>query len=350
MKLIVLSSAESVHTIRWCNALSKRGIRILLVSQHTLISGLSSDVSFHQLKYKGSKGYFLNTFEFRKLVKQESPDIIHAHYASGYGTLAANSGFEYLLSVWGSDVYDFPNNKFTKYLLGRSLKKASRIFSTSHCMKKQTSNFFNGEIHVIPFGVDLVKFRPEMQKGHKESVRLGVVKVLDHKYGIDNLIEAFALLTQVEYSDITLDIVGDGPKYDELVNLAKALGVYQKINFVGWVDNDTLPSIINSFDIFVVPSRLDSESFGVVAVEAGACAVPCVVSNVGGLPEVVVDGVTGLVARKEDPSDLADKIKTLVADKALRNNLGNNARKRVVDNYDWDQNVESMISHYKEFV
>jgi len=346
MKVLLFSSASSVHTIRWANSLVGKLKTVILVSQHDLIEGLDKNVVFYRLKYSGGKGYFLNVWESRRIINKESPDIVHAHFASGYGTLAKNCSSPYLLSVWGSDVYDFPNESYlNRLLLERNLKGADAIFSTSYCMKKETQKYTQKSISVIPFGVDVDSYKAP--KPTTDVVTFGVVKVLDHKYGIDVLLDAFSVVSRKYPGTTRLIIAGDGPLKLDLEKQASELGVDHDVDFLGWVNNQEIPVLLSSLDVFVIPSRLDSESFGVVAVEAGAAKLPCIVSNVGGLPEVVLDGITGYVVPKNDVSTLANRMCQLYEDPDLRRSLGNNAFERVASDYVWSENVNGMINCYK---
>ena len=105
-----------------------------------------------------------------------------------------------------------------------------------------------------------------------------------------------------------------------------------------------------NFDIAVFPSTLDSESFGVAAVEAEACGTPVVVSDVGGLMESTNPGVTSLVAKKNSVEDLADKIEKLVIDDELRLNMGKEARKFVEDNYSLEENFNDVNKLYEKIM
>ena len=346
MKVLVLSSSESIHTQRWVNSLVEKGVDVVLVSQHLPIGMFDSRVKYYQLKDFGDAGYFLHTFRVRSIIRSEDPDIVHAHFASGYGTLAKNSSRNYFLSVWGSDVYEFPDSsRIKKYLLKRVLAGANRIFSTSYVMRERTRQFTDKNIEVIPFGVDCERFNVVAKP--RAGIKIGLVKVLSEKYGVDILLKAFAIvISERPANNILLEIAGDGELKADLERLSADLGVASKVSFIGWVDNSDVPEFIAGLDIFVVPSRWDSESFGVVAVEAGAASKPCVVSNVGGLPEVVQDGVTGYVVPKEDPKLLAEKIISLIDDDELRRVIGDAGRKRVLENYNWNDNVDTMCQYY----
>jgi len=350
MKILILSSAESTHTIRWANALSNHDdLEIILVSRQEIKGSLSDRVKFYKLSNSSKLSYFLGVFEIKKIIKLERPDILHAHYASGYGTLAMLSGFRYVLSVWGSDIYDFPSNLIKKSLIKTNLNKASRIYSTSNTMATEIRKYTEKEIRVIPFGVDVNKFKPKV-KIEKDAVSIGIVKVIDYKYGIDTLINGFQIYYNKFNSNSVLTIVGDGPQLLEMKNLAIKLKIDHCVKFLGWVDNALLPDTLNGFDLFVLTSRLDSESFGVAAVEASSCGLACIVTNVGGLPEVIDDGISGIVIPKDRPEILAEKINLLIEDKALRLDMGVNGRKKVERLYDWESNVDSMKQNYYDFL
>src|SRR5690606_6826572 len=162
MKVAILSSSTSIHTLQWAKYLVEQGLDIHVISQHALSPDWPQDISVTLLPYKGFIGYFLNTFALRKILKDIQPDVLNVHYASGYGTTARLVNFHpYVLSVWGSDVFEFPYRSFFhKKLLQKNLKSADVIASTSLSMAKQTQQFVDDykKIEITPFGVDLEKF------------------------------------------------------------------------------------------------------------------------------------------------------------------------------------------------
>ena len=147
-----------------------------------------------------------------------------------------------------------------------------------------------------------------------------------------------------------LRLVGEGPQELELKALTKQLGISGRIDFVGRVDSSQVPSELEKLDIYVALSRLDSESFGVAIIEAGAAGRPVVVSNAGGLPEVVLDGRTGIVVPKENPQAAADAISKLVLDRELRIQMGEAGKQHVVDTYDWSSCVTTMTNLYQRVI
>jgi glycosyltransferase len=362
MKIIFLGEAGSIHTIRWVNSLSEKGIEVILVSlkgNFDNVEKISKKVKVIYLPFGTKLGYYLNVFALKKIISKEKPDLINAHYASGYGTLGRLSGFnKKLLNVWGSDVYDFPNeSKLKKRIIEKNLKNYTAIASTSYCMAEETKKYLENkskEIFITPFGVDTEKFKNLNIEKKENEITIGIVKTLTEKYGIEYLIKAIKELENIldieNYKKIRLLIYGKGELKNKLEDLTKELQIEDKVIFKGYISNEDVPKALNEMDIFVVPSILDSESFGVAAVEAMACEIPVIASSVGGLKEVIVDKETGYLVPKKDHKEIAKYLKKLILDKNLRTSLGKNGRKRVLENYDWNSNVDYMIKIYREIV
>ncbi len=362
MKVMLLGPANSIHTQRWFRAIRDRGHEVYLVTQHPLPGSTRSSISARILPYRGTMGYLFNALALRRLVRAVNPDLINSHYASGYGLTAALVHHRpTLLSVWGSDVFDFPYESWIKgRLLRWNLRRADAIASTSKVMARQVMRLVPGllrEITVTPFGVDTQRFVPMPRDSADDSITIGTVKSLADKYGIDTLIRAFALLRADRElqarglsQKLRLLLVGDGPSRAALQRLTIELGVADATRFAGAVAHDAVPEWLNRLDIYVAASRMDSESFGVAVIEASACGVPVVVSDAGGLPEVVDEGHSGFVVERDRPDLLADRLKRLVLDPALRRALGDGGRRLVLERYDWEDCVDRMLECYERVI
>jgi glycosyltransferase involved in cell wall biosynthesis len=301
------------------------------------------------------KVLYLKTLrDLKKYINEFSPDIVHAHFSSSYGLLGALSGFSpYFISVWGADVYDFPKKSFLhRFILRFNLSRADKLFSTSNVMANETKKYTSKELEVIPFGVDLEKFK-QIKELHKifppNSIVIGSIKALEDKYGMNVLIDAFAELKK-RYPSLPLKLllVGRGTRESSLKDKVAALGLNEDTVFTGFIPVETVPLYQNLLDIAVFPSVLDSESFGVSVIEANACGKPVVVSDKGGLPEVVKDGVSGFVVPANDVAALAGAIEKLINDPHLRTQVGLKGRERVKAMYDWKNNLVSMIKAYEK--
>ena len=367
MKVLFLADPSASHTIKWVNSLSRKGIDISVFGLKEFdrndYSGLNnfkiitSDFKSNLfLKKDGSIGktiYLKEYFRLKKIIEDYKPDIIHAHYATSYGMLGALTGFHpYIVSVWGSDVYNFPGRSFLhKSIFKYILSKADRILSTSRIMAGKISKYSRKNIDVTPFGIDLDKFFPQDVERlfGKNDIVIGTIKTLEKKYGVEYLIKAFKILKD-KYPGLPLKllIAGSGTQTDCLKNLSSQLNILSDTIFTGFINHKDVPKYQNMIDIFVSLSVEDSESFGVAVLEASACEKPAVVSNVGGLPEVVENNVTGYVVEKENPATTAEAIGKLLLNKSLRVQMGKNGRERVIKYYNLMDNVNQMLKIYDE--
>ncbi|WP_227937212.1 glycosyltransferase [Alkalihalobacillus deserti] len=359
MKIILLAPANNVHTKKWLDFYNSKGIEVVNVSfdSHRDDEDRSKwshvKTTYLHLKFANKLAYFLTIGQMKQIIKDEQPTLLHSHYISSYGVVGALTGFHpYVSSVWGSDIYDFPKEgSIKRKLVEFALSKSDVICSTSHVMKDVTAEYTDKEIDVTPFGVDMNTFKPLEKIQDLDKVVFGIVKTMKEKYGIRFLLEGYRLfkddVTEDEYRKTKLVIVGGGPLLDEYKELSKKLEIDDQVTFTGNVPHHEVPHYINQIDLFFVPSTLDSESFGVAAVEAQACEVPVVVANVGGLPEVVKDGETGYVIPTKDAVAIATKMKELLNNEARRKELGKNGRAHVIKEYEWVENAERMLAVYE---
>ena len=365
----MLGDGSSIHTKKWASSLLKRGVTIHLFSlksfdkndyplenfTFTVVDCQKRSSKFGRL---GKISYLKVIPELKKQIRHFSPDIIHAHFATSYGLLGALSGFHPLMiSVWGSDVFEFPKKSFLhRSIIKYNLSKAVAISSTSHAMAEETRKYTDKPITVIPFGIDLDKFTNlSMDKSidralfNENDIVVGTIKLFEKIYGIDVLIKAFSIVSE-KRKDLPLKLllVGDGSQMEEYKKLCDNLEITDKVHFTGMVAHNDIPLMHNVIDVFVALSY--AESFGVAVVEAQACEKPVVVSNVGGLPEVVEDEKTGFIVPPGDEFAAAAAIEKLVADTELRKTMGRAGRKRVVALYNWDKNVDQMMDVYSEIL
>lgn len=364
MKLLLLSEPNSVHTIKWAKSLAQSGIDIVIFGLGDLrvkdykgvtnikIKTLNETITRNEGAI-GKLKYLRALPMIKNIIKEFKPDIVHAHYASSYGLLGALSGFSpFVLSVWGGDVFSFPHKSFLhKAMFKYNIKKADRILSTSHAMAKEIRLYTDKNIEVTPFGIDMTKFKPMEVESvfDKKDIVIGTIKALEEVYGIEYLIRAFKIVSD-DHKDLSLKllIVGGGSLENKLKQLVKDIGIEGQTIFTGKIVFEDVPKYHNMLSMYVSVSNM--ESFGVAIIEASSCGKPVVVSNVGGLPEIVEDGVTGFVVSPENPEETAKAIEKFVLDGDLRKKMGQNGRVRVKKLYNWDDNVKQMINIYKEVI
>ncbi|MDL2337169.1 MAG: glycosyltransferase [Pseudomonadota bacterium] len=350
MRVAFLSAANSVHAIRWVNGLVGRGLDVHLLSAHDAGAGVDPRVQMHRLSRSAPWAYLLSSGELAASLETIAPDLLNAHYATGYGLLARLTGFRpTLLSVWGSDVYDFPRiSPAHRWMLRGNLRAAAAIASTSDCMARRVCALgVPVRPFVTPFGVDEQIFVPGRLNAVPGEIVIGTVKTLARTYGVDVLIEAFAMTVQRigPATRLRLEITGAGPEQSALEALVGRLGLSATVTFHGAVPHARVPEMLHRMDIFVALSR--EESFGVAAIEAAACEKPVVVSDAEGLAEVTRHEETGLIVPRDHAAAAADALTRLVRDEALRIRLGRAGRARVLQHYTWDRSLDRMIEVYR---
>ena len=360
MKILLLADAGSEHTEKWAIGLAELGFEIGLFSlhpasypwydKHENILYLNSDFIDNQRQTAFPKLAYLKLIPLLKqTIKNFKPDLIHAHYASSYGLLARLSQFRpYYISAWGTDVMKFPDKNFIYCaILKKNLKNASKVFATSQTIKDYILRVVEIDIEIIPFGVDLNQFKPA--KGlplfEKDTLVIGAIKVLTSIYCIDVLISAFAEVAKRNPEiKIGLLIVGEGALRNKLEKQCENLGIQNQVIFTGRIDFSDVSNYFNSCDIFVNISEY--ESFGVSVIEASACEKPVIVSDVGGLREIVDEGINGLKVPPRNIQETVIAIEKLLNNKALRIEMGKNGRKKVEEKYDWKNNLQQMSKWY----
>lgn len=357
MRICFLAPANNYHTKKWCKWFSEQGHEVHVVS---FIDSDVSNVTIHYINTGTDVGasdmsklkYLTKARAVKKTVDAINPDVINVHYATSYGTVAALAGLKkYVLSVWGSDVYDFPKkSKLHKALLKFSLSRAAYLFSTSQAMADETHKYTKKKIEITPFGVDMELFNPDKRTRKMDDYFVvGTVKALTPKYGIDYLLKAVAIIKK-EHPEIPIQlrIAGKGEQETQYKNLAKDLGINQITTWLGFISQEDAAKEWANMDLAVVPSTLESESFGVSAVEAEACGTPVIISNIPGLMEATLPGVTSVVVPRKNEEALAKAIVELYNTSEKRLSLGIEGRKFACSTYELNKCFDKTQSNFKE--
>ena len=209
-------------------------------------------------------------------------------------------------------------------------------------------------VSVIPPGVDLSRFHPMSQRQSRDYLGYGPEKNilfvgrLEPLKGIDNLFRAVASLENLKF--ISLSVVGgDGNSQEKtrLEALVKKMRLNQTVHFLGPIPQEELPIHYNAADVCVLPSYY--ESFGLAALEAAACGKPVVASEVGGLPAIVNDGVTGYLVPPKRMDVIAERLCELLEDDLLRVHMGTAARIHA-ESLGWDSSADSLLRCFRELV
>src|SRR3989344_1232997 len=305
-------------------------------------------------------------FKALELLRENKYAAIHAYQAS-YG-----GGAAWLLKLF------YPRLPFILTLQeGKKLDEQFFLLNWFRCLIISKADFVtvisnylkeyiervskNKKIFLMPNGVDLQKFKIQNPKSPTEdlgpSLRDSRVKInekiiitvsrLVEKNGVEDLIDAFNILnSRFQISDLELVVIGGGPLERNLKSKVRSLKLEDKVKFIGKISSDEVPKYLAQADVFVRPSL--SEGLGTAFLEAMAAGLPIVATSVGGIPDFLTEGETGLFCKVSDPEDIAEKINRILIDDDLRNKLILNGRKLVEEKYSWDKIARKFRELYLE--
>lgn len=232
--------------------------------------------------------------------------------------------------------------------------ESSEVIVNSNYMKNEVQRLFGlpyDKINVIPNGVNLqlfsnvnidYDFRRQYAMDN-EKIILYVGRLVYEK-GIQNLIASMPKVLD-RYHDSKLIICGRGGMIDELREQVKYLGIENKVYFAGYCDSKKMQKMYKCADVAVFPSTY--EPFGIVAIESMLSGTPTIVSDVGGLNEIIEHGVTGMKSYAGNANSIADSVLALLFDPKLCANISQNAIKKVKENYNWSKITDSTYYVYQ---
>jgi glycosyltransferase involved in cell wall biosynthesis len=361
MRILLLSDTYSEHTEKWALGLASTGLEVGLFSfnkaSYPWYTGKKNiSVLFEpdqKLDTSGKLSYLKFVGPLKKAIAQFKPDIVHAHYATSYGLIGALSGFHpFIISAWGTDVMKFPQKNFlNKTILKYNLRKADAICATSNTIKQYLKPVTNKQVHVIPFGVDIREFRKKEVTpffDHSTFV-IGSIKPLEELYNTDVLIKAFAML-KLKHPEqkLKLLIIGEGSQMDDLKKQTAELNIQNDVMFTGRIAFSEVSNYFNMLDVLVNIS--DYESFGVSVIEAMACEKPVVATNTGGLKEIIENSSFGSLVEVGNVEETSSEIEKYLLDGSLKQKVGKAAREKVIQKYNWDNNIQQMIDVYSQLI
>lgn len=286
-------------------------------------------------------------------------DVIHAHdWLVTYAAKSLKQSYKIPLvatihateagrnSGIHDDVQRYIND--TEWLL---TYEATDVIVNSNYMKNELQRLFGlpyDKINVIPNGVNLnlysgvdrdYNFR-RMYAMDNEKIILYLGRLVYEK-GVQNLISAMPKILD-KYNDAKLVIAGKGGMIDELKNQVNYMGIQNKVYFTGYLGADSVQKMYKCADVAVFPSTY--EPFGIVALESMLSGTPTVVSDVGGLNEIIEHGVDGMKSYAGNPNSIADSVLALLYDNQLCDKISKNAKTKVKNNYNWNKIAQD--THY----
>jgi glycosyltransferase involved in cell wall biosynthesis len=243
-------------------------------------------------------------------------------------------------------ILSLPSNIIKKNLFNLSSKITCASFDYIQNSTLKNYYFVNKEKFVeIPFGVDLNFFKSDKnKKNNKNILFVGGLDKAHYFKGVSVLLKSFSLINNQSWK---LNIVGDGDLKNFYIDEAKKIGINDKVIFWGKLNDQELLKRYQESDLFVLPSINTHEAFGLVLLEAMACGLPVIASNLPGVRSVFKNGNEGFLVKPGDVNDLQSKINTLISNEKLREMMGIRGRKLVEKKYDWIKIIKSLENLYQ---
>lgn len=289
---------------------------------------------------------FLKTFIIARRIR---PDVIHAHWILPQGFIALLVGsilkIPVISTAHGTDVFSLKNRFLVRLKLFVVRNSDVWTSNTETTASTLSGTNLKNNFKKIPMGVNVEKFTKSSPSNFLEitpndkSIVLFVGRLIKMK-GVDTLLKALALLPTTIKNNTVLWIVGEGDQKDLLVNLAQSLGILNNVKFLGQIENESLPDYYAAADLFVGPSTIsahgEEEGQGIVFIEAAASHLCVLATNSGGIPEIIIDGETGILVPPDNINKLSSRMAELLSDKKLRDMLSKNAYKKVSREFSWN--------------
>ncbi len=263
----------------------------------------------------------------------------------------------YVILVHGFDLVEYlRQSQLDNFASALILKNAALIFANSEYTKSvilERIGDTEGKVTVINPGVDPDMFRLGLDTSAiKRQYRIGDDRVIltvsrlvpkkNHEHVLRALPEVLQKIPNLKYM-----IVGEGSEKTRMENMTQQLGIQEQVIFTGFIEHTALPSYYCLCDVFIMPSCVadeNFESFGIAFAEASACGKPVIGSKTGGIPDAVIDGVTGLLVEPDDTKEIAQALIRLLTDEQFAMTLGKNGRARVETKLTWQVMGERILA------
>ncbi len=346
-------------------ALAKRDHEIHFISSSLpfRLAHMASNIYFHEVNVQSYPlfeypPYTLTlTSKMVDITKHAGLDVLHVHYAIPHATSAVlarqilateDIPVPVVTTLHGTDITLIGQDPSFAPVVTYSINESDGVTAVSSYLRQETYDHFavTNDIEVIPNFIDTERFHRLNKEHFKQALCPNGEKVIVHVSNFrpvknaTHVIDIFHRLHR-DGLPVKLLLVGDGPDRVPAERKARELGVYDDVRFLG--KQDPVEEILSIADVFLMPSG--SETFGLAALEAMACTVPVVASDIGGLPELVRDGKDGFLCPLGDIDAFTARTRQLLTDDELHATMAETARRRAVETFD----VERIVPQYEAY-
>jgi glycosyltransferase involved in cell wall biosynthesis len=358
MKILYFSLDYSPHDHRFLSALSDSRhevyyARLQRGERQTEDRPLPGNI--HQVRWAGGRAPFAwrdlpkLTFSLRKVLRQIQPDLVHAGPIQTCGLIATLTGFRpRLIMSWGFDLMqDCDRNAWWRWATRFVLRRAA--YFTSDCQATRDRALAFGmdpaRTVVFPWGVDLEHFRFQPRKRSRAGAfTLFCNRSWEPRYGVDLLAQAFVQVAR-DRQEVSLLLLGGGSQGSLIRQTLEGGGVIDRVTFAGQVSQTDLPRYYQIADLFISSSHVDGSSVSLM--EALACGLPCLVSDIPANKEWVTDGFNGWLFPDGNADALAAKIRQAIADRQALSQVGREGRRTAEEKADWKKNFAKLLEAYQ---
>lgn len=349
-------------------ALALRGhqIHFIAYSMPFRLAHVTENISFHEVAvntyplFEYPPYSLALTGKMVDVARFEHLDLLHVHYAIPHATSAVlareilrEQGLyvPVFTTLHGTDITLVGQDPGFAPVVNHAINHSDGVTAVSEYLRSETHRHFQVDrpIEVIPNFIDTTRFRRCENEAFKQAVCPDGGKIIVHVSNfrpvkrVEDVIRVFHRLVR-DGMAVNLLLAGDGPDRMPAERLARELGIWGKIRFLG--KQEPIEEVLSIADVFLIPSG--SETFGLAALEAMACNVPIVSSDIGGLPELNVDGETGFLCPLGDIDAMTEKTRAILSDDALQQHLAEGARRRAVEMFDQDRIVPMYEAYYEQ--
>jgi glycosyltransferase involved in cell wall biosynthesis len=284
----------------------------------------------------------------KHLIDKIQPDILHAGPIQTVGLIAVLTKFKPLLMMsWGFDLMeDVYRNLWWKSITQYVLRNSTFFISDAQVTLDKAVKYGMNPARTIvfPWGVDLDHFKPTVGAQHVAPLRLFCNRSWEPRYGVDVLAEAFVLVAKSK-PETRLNLLAGGSQANRIREILQKNGAIEQVRFKGYIPQKDLPRYYNEADIYISPSHVDGSSVSLM--EAMACGLPCLVSDIPANKEWVREGENGWLFKDGSAADLAEKILHAIENRDTLEKIGANARRVAEERADWQKNFEKLLVAYE---
>jgi len=358
MRILYLTNGQSPHDLRFTRALEQTLHEIFVLSLDGITSGWPSNVTPVQWEpvEKNWKRIKLQAPKLQSLLDDLKPDIVHAGPVQGPAFLAAVAGFHPLVTMsWGSDLLleagrNFQMKRMTRFTLSRT----EVLVGDSKCIEEKAQQFgFKGPYFQFPWGVDLQHFTPigsanlRANLGWQEKIVLLSMRSFENLYDVKSIMHAFFQALDLR-QDLRVMVFGQGTQEMPLKKIVEAGGFEEKVYFGGRASLEELPDIYRSADLYISASHSDGASVSLM--EALACGLPALVSDIPGNREWIETGKSGWLFKTGNVKELSKYLRQFDKESNSTKAMKSSNRSLAVERADWSKNFPMLLEAYDKAI